>query len=604
MKQNELNEHFNNTEIIVHPIGSGPLHATLLQRVARNTISRFWLTHDTPLFFHCKMLDTILLTKYVIITILKTGSTDTLLGLIERAGRKTYVFCRFGGHVTSMEMKKLGIEIQDEMKDDLFEMMNQTKNKKLNEPLLEMALINDEIIDCKSPSKLQIQTTDELEVGSLNSNIDQIEKTMISVKNLLEQLKKQYFEILYTSKVSLAYFTKTTLMKTRTHCQACIQARLEMIRFIQFSLLKTPVQLETKFKKWLPILLSIWLKQPIDQCKWPPEMQDWCIETDEKTFIMHWCNLNEKELPLLYENNTNKIDALKIRECEVLSLRREIDNIDKNWSEKQLKNQLEDQPVDIEQYLDLLIDRLCIWQALNDTHLLDSGTFDSKSDNDQLRQFCAEVVIPFYASKLPDVCNALSIKCGGPSLSYHTLRSKRFKKKKVMSSVKEESMTIATKPSMAIVSCLATALIDEKTKSFPISTTSRSIIIDKYSKGISRDGILNSKRSLQHREIKMPLLKPISKRGFDKTDDNPLSRCTEEIRRVRMKQNVAKVEVQVLETPQKGQSISKNNDSINWEDEKIICTPMINNEISELSIEKCHKIEYVLETPKKIMKYE
>lgn len=124
----------------------------------------------------------------------------------------------------------------------------------------------------------------------------------------------------------------------------------------------------------------------------------------------------------------------------------------------------------------------------------------------------------------------LSVKCGGPSFSYHALRVKRTKKSKT--STKEKSDACSTnvsaksskvslgssKTSASTIFCPETALFDKKTKLTASSVTSRFSSTDKHTKSISRDGILNSKQSLEHREIKMPL-KPIGRKGSDRIDD-------------------------------------------------------------------------------------
>jgi DNA replication regulator SLD3 len=78
-------------------------------------------------------------------------------------------------------------------------------------------------------------------------------------------------------------------------------------------------------------------------------------------------------------------------------------------------------PEDLKSLLDLLLDRLCIWQSLSTDQGLDNGSNSSKSkpkgpdkkESDVLRDFCAEVIIPFYASRLPDRCKVISRKLGG-----------------------------------------------------------------------------------------------------------------------------------------------------------------------------------------------
>ncbi|KAI9844426.1 MAG: hypothetical protein M1837_005627 [Sclerophora amabilis] len=93
-------------------------------------------------------------------------------------------------------------------------------------------------------------------------------------------------------------------------------------------------------------------------------------------------------------------------------------------------------PQDLNLNLDLLIDRLCIWQSVGneDSHsysTLNSGTTSlsqlsatdqtglhskmlaNETGEDHLRDFCAEVILPFYTARLPEKCAALHQKLGG-----------------------------------------------------------------------------------------------------------------------------------------------------------------------------------------------
>lgn len=74
--------------------------------------------------------------------------------------------------------------------------------------------------------------------------------------------------------------------------------------------------------------------------------------------------------------------------------------------------------------LELFIDRLCIWHAISagDGLIIESlrettnaHLSGKKVENDALQDFCNEVIIPFYASRLPDQCKIIKKKLGGPS---------------------------------------------------------------------------------------------------------------------------------------------------------------------------------------------
>ena len=80
-------------------------------------------------------------------------------------------------------------------------------------------------------------------------------------------------------------------------------------------------------------------------------------------------------------------------------------------------------PQDLNVLLELHLDRLCIWHAVSmeESTAADSATASSftdghnsgkKVDSDAVRDFCTEVIIPFYASRLPDKCKLITRKFG------------------------------------------------------------------------------------------------------------------------------------------------------------------------------------------------
>lgn len=80
-------------------------------------------------------------------------------------------------------------------------------------------------------------------------------------------------------------------------------------------------------------------------------------------------------------------------------------------------------PQDLNVLLELHLDRLCIWHAVSmeETTGVDSAKASSfseshmpgkKVESDAVRDFCTEVIIPFYASRLPDKCKLITRKFG------------------------------------------------------------------------------------------------------------------------------------------------------------------------------------------------
>jgi hypothetical protein len=80
-------------------------------------------------------------------------------------------------------------------------------------------------------------------------------------------------------------------------------------------------------------------------------------------------------------------------------------------------------PQDLNVLLELHLDRLCIWHtvSLEESSAADSAKASSftdshmsgkKVESDAVRDFCTEVVVPFYAARLPDKCKLITRKFG------------------------------------------------------------------------------------------------------------------------------------------------------------------------------------------------
>jgi len=80
-------------------------------------------------------------------------------------------------------------------------------------------------------------------------------------------------------------------------------------------------------------------------------------------------------------------------------------------------------PQDLNVLLELHLDRLCIWHAVSleettaadsakASYFNDSHMSGKKVESDAVRDFCTEVVVPFYAARLPDKCKLITRKFG------------------------------------------------------------------------------------------------------------------------------------------------------------------------------------------------
>ncbi|EGR50487.1 uncharacterized protein TRIREDRAFT_58960 [Trichoderma reesei QM6a] len=99
-------------------------------------------------------------------------------------------------------------------------------------------------------------------------------------------------------------------------------------------------------------------------------------------------------------------------------------------SEDLLENILQPQPKKRNKHnlpvlLDVHADRLTIWQstASDEQLLLEDapssqapldGHLDKKASSEPLRDFCVDVIMPFFSARLPELCDSISRKLGGP----------------------------------------------------------------------------------------------------------------------------------------------------------------------------------------------
>lgn len=103
-------------------------------------------------------------------------------------------------------------------------------------------------------------------------------------------------------------------------------------------------------------------------------------------------------------------------------------------------------PQDLHVLLELHLDRLCIWHAVSaeeatvpDSAKADNPLSGKKAESDVVRDFCTEVIIPFYAARLPDKCKIITRKFGvSGAISPQTKHSKRAPRAQPGTAVRRE----------------------------------------------------------------------------------------------------------------------------------------------------------------------
>ncbi|KAL4809597.1 DNA replication regulator SLD3-domain-containing protein [Aspergillus unguis] len=270
-----------------------------------------------------------------------------------------------------------------------------------------------------------------------------------SPQELLDGLREHYLQALYVSKASVAYFAKGPLPRCRNAFQASEPATGDISDLIGFyrEAILTAKKMDLKYRETLPaalhdIVLSMSddeapkkrksKKKTIGRNGLYPEETDYIrrcwknramteagasVDTSRDTEIKKHVSdlrLRETQLQILLILETIALEAsLETSADEAKKTGQEDSSADHKAKTKTKK------PQDLNVMLELHLDRLCIWHAVSfgDVAVTDarasSGNQQGKTGgNDAMRDFCTEVIIPFYASRLPDRCKSITRKLG------------------------------------------------------------------------------------------------------------------------------------------------------------------------------------------------
>ncbi|KAL4812382.1 DNA replication regulator SLD3-domain-containing protein [Aspergillus spinulosporus] len=265
-------------------------------------------------------------------------------------------------------------------------------------------------------------------------------------QELLDGLREQYLQALYVSKASVAYFAKGPLPRCRAAFQAAESTAgniSELIDFYRGAIL-TAKKMDLKFRESLPATIQdIVLKMSDDEAE-PKKRKSRKkslgrngLYPEEPDFIRKWwknramtetgglgetsrdaeikkhvsdLRLRETQLQILLILETIALETAAADEAKKAGQEVAVDASQKPKSKK---------AQDLNVMLELHLDRLCIWHAVSfdevptsESQASGSAQQSSKSGNDAMRDFCTEVIIPFYASRLPDRCKSITRKLG------------------------------------------------------------------------------------------------------------------------------------------------------------------------------------------------
>ncbi|KAL4941337.1 hypothetical protein BDV06DRAFT_5195 [Aspergillus oleicola] len=270
-----------------------------------------------------------------------------------------------------------------------------------------------------------------------------------SSQELLDGLREQYLQALYVSKASVAYFAKGPLPRSRVAFQAPDSTSdiSELVSFYREAIL-TAKKMDLKFRETLPATLHDIVLSVSDDEAAPKKRKSkkktlgrnglYAMEPD---YIRGWWkNRAMTETGTSVETSRDAeikkhVSDLRMRETQLQILliletvaleTAAADEAKKTGQEGSSAAATSEKPKpktkksqDLNVMLELHLDRLCIWHAVSfdDAAVTESQAAGSnqqagKGGNDAMRDFCTEVIIPFYASRLPDRCKSITRKLG------------------------------------------------------------------------------------------------------------------------------------------------------------------------------------------------
>ncbi|MCJ1475900.1 hypothetical protein MMC13_004564 [Lambiella insularis] len=294
--------------------------------------------------------------------------------------------------------------------------------------------------------------------------------------DLLGMIRAQYLEALYIHKVfirnhtvispltlpktSLAYFAKGPLSRARASTQSDLASggAVVLSQILRETILSVSLN-DKKYNDSLPILLKDLpvgttsededglLGDQIRKSKKRKKISKEGLFPGEEEYLVKWwlqrermtlvdgpgVNLEERLRVSLIEQRARETQLQLILILEVLALESaaaavptnlELEIVGSNSTiiGKQVQTKKSKKPQNFEVQIDILIDRLCIWHSTSQEELKAlhnsqerSKPSSSTSNGDHLRDFCIEVVVPFYATRIPaELYRSVCQKLGGP----------------------------------------------------------------------------------------------------------------------------------------------------------------------------------------------
>ncbi|KAF4335163.1 dna replication regulator sld3 [Fusarium beomiforme] len=307
----------------------------------------------------------------------------------------------------------------------------------------------------KGPSEQQTQSSRPTTAISTSGNNEEPSQPL-TTDSIFETLRIQYFEMLYRSMGSLAYFAKGPLSRARSAFHLDLEANLDIDDLIEFlkGLVLTTVQIDKKYRETIPALVAQ-MKTVVDSSDEAPKRKRRAkkmkigrdgLYPHEEAHIRKWWATNKPELKedetdVSAQQIRSLTSSLRTRETqlqmiiilEILALTalKPVDDADESQlpplpgttdsqgdavAQSAKKRNKHNLPV----LVDVHADRLTIWQStasdeqllLEDSQITQApdGQSGQKASSEPLKDFCVDIIVPL----LPDLCDSINRKLGGP----------------------------------------------------------------------------------------------------------------------------------------------------------------------------------------------
>jgi len=297
------------------------------------------------------------------------------------------------------------------------------------------------------PDKELITINPTLQTDDHDQQVDEILQNNLqptSQEDIFESLLTQYLEMLYRSRTSLAYFAKGPISRTRANFgSSAPHATQDLVDFYN-SLVMSSTMADKKHREVLPDLIKdLPLTTLSDHEKGTSKskrkkkkklkLDKKGLIPDETEHFIHWWKDDETSVisgESIDQRFKRRSLALRTRETflqiililEILAL----DSSDNKGSSKESAGETaasdEHKPKtrktkDQNLVLEILLDKLTIWHSLDSGPIASEAKKESstRSVSNQLADFCVEVIIPFYSSRIPETAAIVNKKLGGPT---------------------------------------------------------------------------------------------------------------------------------------------------------------------------------------------